>query len=68
MFLGRQIGIRVDMLNLLPWKEGAKGFENLKNSNSGSFVHDGVVEAEYGNVIVKPLSLSALTRDFEIWT
>ena len=43
------------------------GFENLKNSNPSSLVHNGVVKAEYGNVIVKPLSLSALTRDFEIW-
>ena len=46
LFLGRQIGIRVVMLNLLSWKEGANGFENLKKSNPSSLVYDGVVEAE----------------------
>ena len=67
MFLGRQIGIRVSMSNLLSWREGAKEFENLKNSNPSFLVHDGVVKAEYGNVIVIPLSLSALSKYFEIW-
>ena len=43
------------------------GFENLKNSNPGPLVHDRVVEAEDGNVIVIPLSLSALSKYFEIW-
>ena len=50
-----------------PEKRGEKGYENLKNSNPGPLVHDRVVEAEDGNVIVIPLSLSALSRDFEIW-
>ena len=66
------------MLNLFPWKEDISyiiypisymktGFENLKNSNPGPLVHDRVVEAEDGNVIVIPLSLSALSKYFEIW-
>ena len=67
LFLGRQIGIKVALSNLLSWKEGARGFQNLKNSNPSSLVHDGVVKAEYGNVIVIPLSLSALTGYLEIW-
>ena len=67
LFLGRQIGITVSMLNLLSWKGGATEFENLKNSNPGSLVHDGIVKAKYCYVIVKPLSLFALTTDFESW-
>ena len=57
------------MLNLLPWKEGGKlatGFENLKNSDPSSLVHDGVVNTHQGYVIVIPLSLPALTIGFDI--
>ena len=67
MFSGRQIGIRVFMSNLLPWEKGAKGFLNLKNSNPSSLVHDWIVKAEKGNVIVMPHSHSVLSIDFQIW-
>ena len=57
------------LVKLVPLRreEREEGFENLKNSNPGPLVHDRVVEAEDGNVIVIPLSLSALSKYFEIW-
>ena len=44
----------------------ATGFGNLKNSNPSSLVHDGIVKAEYGYIIVVPFSFPALKLRFYV--